>query len=387
MVAWPVAMLPMALAGFLGARDPWDPDAEATAMAALMKEQRTDKGEGTDAVGPHGGAHYHALYAQILAPYRYRRGLVMAKIGANQGDSLNTWVKYFGDSLTKVYGMRYGISDAMMHPCAGAFCSKVKIIDGDQSKLSGLKGFVEQSIGNGPLPRALHDPWQQTGSKGLGRKQAWKNGQNDDPQTKIRRRAHEHEVARFTQWAMDPAWASTGYDIVIDDGSHIPRHMLLTFRHLWPYVRPGGVYIIEDIAFSYADTPGKVFEYPIGDGGIGAEPPHNLIEKFKQLADLVSRPWCHPLAEYTVFTPEIDRSIWSVQFLSGAIVIHKQTAGQAAIIPYVRRVAQGSVRESLYSGPHMAAWRARLDAENKSWDSGVHVSNEAVTRFNRGGLN
>jgi len=32
-----------------------------------------------------------------------------------------------------------------------------------------------------------------------------------------------------------------------DDGSHIPEHQLLTFNTLFPALREGGVYIIEDI--------------------------------------------------------------------------------------------------------------------------------------------
>ena len=158
-----------------------------------------------------------------------------------------------------------------------------------------------------------------------------------------------------------------GYDIIIDDGSHVPKHMLLTFRHLWPYVRPGGMYVIEDIGFSYVDAPSKIYGYQLGDGGIGQPPPGNLVEKFKQVADLVSRQWCQPLANYTVFTPEVDRSIWSVQFLSGAIVVHKQSLGQATLITHVRKVAMKSVTSKMYAGGSLKAWRLKLDAEQRDW--------------------
>jgi len=40
---------------------------------------------------------------------------------------------------------------------------------------------------------------------------------------------------------------SKGFDIISDDGSHIPNHVFITFVSLWPLVRPGGVYLIEDI--------------------------------------------------------------------------------------------------------------------------------------------
>jgi hypothetical protein len=36
-------------------------------------------------------------------------------------------------------------------------------------------------------------------------------------------------------------------DIVIDDGSHVPAHQTATLEELLPHLRPGGVYICEDI--------------------------------------------------------------------------------------------------------------------------------------------
>jgi hypothetical protein len=37
------------------------------------------------------------------------------------------------------------------------------------------------------------------------------------------------------------------FDIVIDDGSHWDHHQLATLQHLWPLVKPGGFYVIEDV--------------------------------------------------------------------------------------------------------------------------------------------
>jgi hypothetical protein len=36
-------------------------------------------------------------------------------------------------------------------------------------------------------------------------------------------------------------------DVVVDDGSHVPEHQIATFEELWPMVRRGGVYLIEDV--------------------------------------------------------------------------------------------------------------------------------------------
>jgi hypothetical protein len=41
------------------------------------------------------------------------------------------------------------------------------------------------------------------------------------------------------------------FDIIIDDGSHVPEHQLLTLKNLWNNLKDGGVYIIEDIETSY----------------------------------------------------------------------------------------------------------------------------------------
>jgi len=37
------------------------------------------------------------------------------------------------------------------------------------------------------------------------------------------------------------------FDVIIDDGSHWYMHQLLTLHHLFPLVKPGGYYIIEDV--------------------------------------------------------------------------------------------------------------------------------------------
>ncbi len=42
-----------------------------------------------------------------------------------------------------------------------------------------------------------------------------------------------------------------GFDIIIDDGSHHPAHVIASFEMLFPYLKPGGLYIVEDTQTSY----------------------------------------------------------------------------------------------------------------------------------------
>jgi hypothetical protein len=42
-----------------------------------------------------------------------------------------------------------------------------------------------------------------------------------------------------------------GFDIVIDDGSHVNSHVIRTFQLLFPLLRNPGIYVIEDLQTSY----------------------------------------------------------------------------------------------------------------------------------------
>jgi SAM-dependent methyltransferase len=46
-----------------------------------------------------------------------------------------------------------------------------------------------------------------------------------------------------------------GFDIVIDDGSHVMNHQITTLNKLFPKLNPGGVFICEDTHTSYWPQP------------------------------------------------------------------------------------------------------------------------------------
>jgi hypothetical protein len=89
--------------------------------------------------------------------------------------------------------------------------------------------------------------------------------------------------------------AETGpLDIVLDDGSHIGRHQIASFRAIWPQVKPGGLYMIEDLHTSYWTG------YEEG----GMRKPGTGIEFVKSLID-DQHAWYHDEPEQHVLKEEI----------------------------------------------------------------------------------
>ena len=41
------------------------------------------------------------------------------------------------------------------------------------------------------------------------------------------------------------------FDIIIDDASHINPLTIQTFKNMWAAVKPGGLYVVEDVHTSY----------------------------------------------------------------------------------------------------------------------------------------
>jgi len=46
---------------------------------------------------------------------------------------------------------------------------------------------------------------------------------------------------------------NTMFDVIIDDGSHVPEHQMITLATLWKSLKPGGIYVVEDLHTSALD--------------------------------------------------------------------------------------------------------------------------------------
>jgi len=259
----------------------------------------------TDKLWRHG---YHRYYETQLAPYRDISGIRILEIGADSGISLGAWLQYFTKPAS-VQGVAYGVDAIAARKKACDLmpgqCEKLAIYSLDQSDKAALADMSKK---------------------------------NPD-----------------------------GWDIIIDDASHYPPHQLISFQSLWPKLRPGGLYVVEDIESSYVDT-GSVYGYPLA-GGIGRDPPTNAVEQFKRLADVVSRKhFGQP--QFTIFEG-VDHDVADVDFADGIIFVHKAPADpdwetyprspvfgvantKTSFEEYEKKIQAEHLKEKLQADPHNA---------------------------------
>ena len=69
------------------------------------------------------------------------------------------------------------------------------------------------------------------------------------------------------------------FDIVVDDGSHQPKHIITTFEALYPFLKDEGHYFVEDVQTSYVPSYGGSFD--LGAGG-------TTMNYFRALVDNVN---------------------------------------------------------------------------------------------------
>jgi predicted O-methyltransferase YrrM len=162
---------------------------------------------------------YHIWYDKWLKPYQNKPNLKMLEIGVFQGKSLLMWADYFVDAEL-ILGLAYGDHiDLARQTISQSGKKQLKIIEGDQSK--------------------------------------------------------EFVMARLCK--------EGPFNVIVDDGSHVPWHVIFSFSRLWPCLNPGGLYVVEDLETSYHDKNPKF------KSGIGQPPPGNAVEKMKQLIDVLNR--------------------------------------------------------------------------------------------------
>lgn len=99
-----------------------------------------------------------------------------------------------------------------------------------------------------------------------------------------------------------------GVDIILDDGSHIASHQRASFEILFPLLKQGGLYVIEDMHTSY---------WPTFEGGLRKS--GSAIEFLKQKVDQMHRHYWKAGTNTSDKIPEIE----SIQFFDSIAAIKK----------------------------------------------------------------
>lgn len=112
-------------------------------------------------------------------------------------------------------------------------------------------------------------------------------------------------------------------DLIIDDGSHIPWHQVLTFDVLFrELLAPGGTYIIEDIETSYwSSDRASLYNYKIPNAGLGQG--GSVVERFKSIVDVINRKFFARPDFSVIGKHKVDHLIASISFSRNCIIIEK----------------------------------------------------------------
>lgn len=103
-----------------------------------------------------------------------------------------------------------------------------------------------------------------------------------------------------------------GFDVVLDDGSHLERDMVASFKALFPLLNDGGIYVIED-TICIRDS----MTYFLGLT--------RHLNKWRYDQQGGNRDWCvDPSKIHISVADPIERSVGDIVFTNSAILIHKK---------------------------------------------------------------
>jgi tetratricopeptide (TPR) repeat protein len=124
------------------------------------------------------------------------------------------------------------------------------------------------------------------------------------------------------------------FDVIIDDGSHVPKHVVASFQHLFPALADGGLYVIEDIQTAFWPQ----FGGSILHGGDTVKLARTLIECLNH-AELV-------VFDQTRALPAFAKQVKSFRAFHNLFVIEKGDNAEPSNFAYdlANPIAAGAVK-------------------------------------------
>lgn len=123
-------------------------------------------------------------------------------------------------------------------------------------------------------------------------------------------RSHYHFIDQ-ADFAGQQAFAQTvdGFDIIIDDGGHRMEQQITSFLALFPYVKSGGMYIIEDLHTSYWQSYGSYGSPEAPQSG-----PGTCVDFLQKLVDDLNYTAARTLcANFDKISPQLRSSLTYTQ--------------------------------------------------------------------------
>ena len=132
------------------------------------------------------------------------------------------------------------------------------------------------------------------------------------------------------------------FDLIVDDGSHIPQHQLLTLKVLWAALLPGGIYILEDIETSYWGNS-RLYGYRFNSNKYL----QNTVNVVKDFVEFINEGMSRRIRRLPLGLESVASEVESVTFGYNSIILVKKNPEEFA--KYYGREYNGADRYNRWS--------------------------------------
>ncbi|CKG92187.1 putative O-methyltransferase [Mycolicibacterium smegmatis] len=143
------------------------------------------------------------------------------------------------------------------------------------------------------------------------------SAQFDDPERDVHVRIGDQTDTSFLS-SVDDEFGP--FDVILDDGGHTPNQMISSFQFLFPRLKPGGVYLVEDVCanywMGYRDRPDTFIDFTktlmdaIHAPYMALRSPFDFMEEHPDRVDHVQVPFAATIVD-------------SIQVFDSVVVVHR----------------------------------------------------------------